>query len=595
MKKYLLLLIVPIALMFASCMKDTSAYYPQGKDDVNVDAPTEEEEPLPETEGMKPGIHTVELSVPVSAGGEEVEKRRFKYFMPVSLNSTKPVSLIFEFHGSYTYSEGAAAPQPLNDYGTNYTLNKLGTRNNAILIYPLGLDENYSIGWGNAEKNLLFVDAMLNYFKKQNPTYDPARVYSTGQSSGGIFSFVLAAHRSEVFASVAPRAGQMRGIDVVPTRAVPIRAFNGTLDNIVNHGSAITNMTGFASTIGGYYANDMVYNERDTLSIPGYCKYQVRYWEGAKADYQIFSLLGEGHNVATGLVQELMWDFFDSHTLNSNSVNHYLSLNTYNIAVDCGLKGTIEIKTNPDAIITFNAPSDWNPILEEGVLKLKAPEDFMTCENRSGEIEIISNLNGIIKSRTVQYKLNPPKPYFEVGDIYYDDNFNPIGVICWVNPKNIGDAKVVYAFAENGNGAMRFGNFSYSNPTPSEDDGEGNTKFLMEKYIEAGSPGTETYSYVWCYNLENKSGWYLPAINELLLLAENLEIVNTKIASIGGDLIFPNEGDDSYMSSTTTVVEGKSKTFNYYDFTLKQASKFSTKKGLETAYYNVIAMKHIKK
>ena len=75
---------------------DTSAYLPQDKEQVNVDEitgidTTATDTVLPEGE-LVPGMHLVKLNV--MQGGELVE-RRFKYYMPVTLNPAKPISLIF--------------------------------------------------------------------------------------------------------------------------------------------------------------------------------------------------------------------------------------------------------------------------------------------------------------------------------------------------------------------------------------------------------------------------------------------------------------------------------------------------------------------
>ena len=256
-----------LGLMAASCVEDDSAYEPQPKEDVVVD-PTEgahngDDEEYPDGV-LVPGIHQVTLDVTLP--NNTVEERRFKYFMPISIDETKPISLIFEFHGSYTFDEGVTPPNPIKDITQSHSLNQLAIQENCVVCFPAGAvemheDTSGAVNWQNSERNLPFVDAMLEWFRNQSPTIDTNRIYSTGQSSGAIFSFVLAYERSEVFAAITPRAGQMN-IDnqtTLPSRAVPVRVFAGIEDETVIHSAVLSNMTTWAERIGGYFASDMAF------------------------------------------------------------------------------------------------------------------------------------------------------------------------------------------------------------------------------------------------------------------------------------------------------------------------------------------------
>src|SRR5690349_4090857 len=99
MKKYFSLILLSL-IVFSSCVKDKSSYLMQEKKDVKVDGYEVEGNPPGEVEGiLMPGLHQIKLKL--TTNGVE-SNRRFTYFMPVSIDKSKPISLIFNFHGSYS-------------------------------------------------------------------------------------------------------------------------------------------------------------------------------------------------------------------------------------------------------------------------------------------------------------------------------------------------------------------------------------------------------------------------------------------------------------------------------------------------------------
>ena len=263
MRKYLFLLIV-LFLAFFSCVDDNSSYETQEKEKVDVEGVTPgggEEEPPVDGE-LTPGVHLVKLNV-MQPDGQVVE-RRFKYFMPSTLVTSKPISLIFEFHGSYGFEKDELPSDPISGITKTNALCQLASRENCIVCFPAGevvvnSDGGGAVNWQNSENHLPFVDAMLDFFKSSSPSVDPKRIYSTGQSSGAIFSFVLAFYRSGDFAAITPRAGQMNinNQTDLPSRAVPIRVFAGEIDETVIHSAVLQNMEQWAIRIGGYFPGDL--------------------------------------------------------------------------------------------------------------------------------------------------------------------------------------------------------------------------------------------------------------------------------------------------------------------------------------------------
>jgi len=125
-------------------------------------------------------------------------------YIPTSAK-TQPTPVIFSFHG----------------HGGNM-INMFNTRGfeklwpEAIIVCPQGLNTPGQItdpggnlpGWQKApgdmhDRDLHFFDAMLKTLK-QEYNIDDKRIYATGHSNGGGFTYLLWATRGDVFAAVAP-------------------------------------------------------------------------------------------------------------------------------------------------------------------------------------------------------------------------------------------------------------------------------------------------------------------------------------------------------------------------------------------------------
>jgi polyhydroxybutyrate depolymerase len=113
--------------------------------------------------------------------------------------------VVFVFHG-----HGGNARQ----VGRSFRIHDLWPE--AIVVYPQGVPtpgrltdpEGKRNGWQHAvgeqdDRDLKFFDAMLATLK-QDHNIDESRVYSTGHSNGGGFTYLLWAERPDVLAAVAP-------------------------------------------------------------------------------------------------------------------------------------------------------------------------------------------------------------------------------------------------------------------------------------------------------------------------------------------------------------------------------------------------------
>lgn len=618
MKKYWSLLLLIPFFSIVACVDDTSAYLPQEKENVNVENnfdvdTTDTDSVLPEGE-LVPGLHLVKMKVLQPNHPEPIE-REFKYYMPVTINPAKPISLIFDFHGSYTFEAGEKPGNPMSGTTESNPLNQVATQNNCIICYPAALpifkaDSSGTVNWMDSENHLPFVDALIKYFTEDNEPYvDPNRIYSTGHSSGAIFSFYLAFHRSDKFAAIAPRAGQMTISQepVMPERAVPVRVFAGETDENVVHTGVLSNMTDWAEKIGGYFVSDM---KMDTATYEGYADVTIRYWRGGSADYEIYSLAGIGHNINASECMDDLWDFLDTHPMDLSEENLFISTNYKEIKAQCG--EPFEIKINYTEGATLESPvfpKGWTvkpetrSNIESKSYTLTAPKDFFGDIERNGEMVFKITKGDTSATTTIAYQLQAPKTFFEIGDIYYNNNFEPIGVVFWVNPSNIKEAKIVNINEQGnkwycGNGTGLGIDFS----TPDREDGAGNTAAMVSKNQTLSTPYTAGNAiFMWASSLEYKGekDWYLPAIGELEDLSPNVDKINAAIKEVKGvELKNLYSGDFILYSSTTEVKDGaNTKTIYSYNFTKKAiiANKDRTPGGEYIGFTQARAVKKVTK
>lgn len=120
---------------------------------------------------------------------------------------TRPSPVVFAFHGHGGSMGNVARTHAFHKHWPE-----------AICVYPQGLPtpgkltdpEGKKAGWQHArgeqgDRDLAFFDAVLRTVRADYKV-DEKRVYVTGHSNGGRFTYLLWAERGDVFAAVAPSA-----------------------------------------------------------------------------------------------------------------------------------------------------------------------------------------------------------------------------------------------------------------------------------------------------------------------------------------------------------------------------------------------------
>ena len=170
------------------------------------------------------GLQPMEFTV------DGVIRTALVYVPPGAAGARLP--LVFAFHG-----HGGTSQNAVNKFGL------IRAWPGAISVYPQGLNtpgkltdpEGQRPGWQNAEgqlgdRDLHFFDAMLARMKKDYPV-DAGRIYCTGHSNGGGFTYLLWLTRPQVFAAVAACSGASRFVTQLPPKPAMILA--GRADELI--------------------------------------------------------------------------------------------------------------------------------------------------------------------------------------------------------------------------------------------------------------------------------------------------------------------------------------------------------------------------
>jgi polyhydroxybutyrate depolymerase len=266
------------------------------------------------------------LTVPASAGAE-------------------PAPLVLDFHG---LAEGAQFHTQVSGYSD------LAEKKGFVVAFPNGLGQPaaWNIEAGGPNPDADFVDALVARLGA-DLCLDLSRVYATGLSNGALLTSVLGCSRSSTFAAVAPVAGVTFPPNCMPTAPVPIVAFHGTADPILEFNGGVAGDV-LAGALSGQAVSTTVAPPAD-LNGPGYPEAMAK-WAAANgcegfddtnvtatvihrvwdcpegADTEFWIVVGGGHSWPGGTAfdnpgiarivgpttkdisaTELSWDFLSAH------------------------------------------------------------------------------------------------------------------------------------------------------------------------------------------------------------------------------------------------------------------------------------------
>lgn len=158
------------------------------------------------------------------------KKRRYYIYIPNSYDGTKPVPLVFDFHGRGGNPRGEVA---YSDFAN------LAEKKGFILVAPRGIFAELGMPAWNTRLEPDGVDdvALVKQIIKeitQKYHIDKKRIYATGMSGGARMVSRVGCDLSDIFAAIAPVAGVQFLDDCAPSRALSVITFHGKKD-LVNH------------------------------------------------------------------------------------------------------------------------------------------------------------------------------------------------------------------------------------------------------------------------------------------------------------------------------------------------------------------------
>jgi poly(3-hydroxybutyrate) depolymerase len=216
------------------------------------------------------------------------EVREYRLIVPDSLDLSKPVPIVFAFHGMGEDNK--------DHFATVSTLPALAAEHKFILVFPAAatqaiqgqLIKAWALVPDRAVSDILFFDALLAKLQTQYHI-DPDAIYLTGMSNGAYFAHLLARERADVIAAVAAHSGELGQFDlpfIQSKRKFPVMIIHGDADPVFNV--------------------SLARSARATYEAAGHA---VTYLE----------ISGWGH-VWDPRVEEKIWDFFSQNRLHPGLV-----------------------------------------------------------------------------------------------------------------------------------------------------------------------------------------------------------------------------------------------------------------------------------
>ena len=252
--------------------------------------------------------------------------RDFIVYIPESYTHESSSSILFAFHGF-----GGSNNQIM--YSSDF--NSIAERENFIVVYPQGSSffgfPHWNVGgWTNSSTtdDVSLIDFLIELIS-QDYNLNQDRIYATGMSNGGFFSFLLGCQMSNKFAAVASVTGSMTTEtfnECNPGRELPILQIHGTDDSIVTYnGNSSIGSIGIPEVLtywsSNNYCNDVETtqlndsNPNDDFSIE-----RLLFYGGINGSVVDHYKVNGGEHVwfMTEDINssELIWEFFSHYDLN---------------------------------------------------------------------------------------------------------------------------------------------------------------------------------------------------------------------------------------------------------------------------------------
>jgi polyhydroxybutyrate depolymerase len=168
--------------------------------------------------------------------------RTFLLHVPLSYDGRQRMPLVIVLHGgggnadSVVEMSGMSARADSAGFIAVYPNGTGALGNDRLLTWNVGNCCGYALD--NGVDDVGFIRGLIARLEVEL-AIDPARVYATGVSNGGMLSYYLAVELSDKIAAIAPVSGAMDMPDPQPGSPVSVIIFHGTADEHVLYNGGV--------------------------------------------------------------------------------------------------------------------------------------------------------------------------------------------------------------------------------------------------------------------------------------------------------------------------------------------------------------------
>jgi len=253
--------------------------------------------------------------------------RTYNLHLPPNYETGNDFALVLNFHG---YSSNALQQQFYSG------MNVVADAEGFIVCYPEGIDNQWNAGFSLNTDDVGFTHVLLDELLA-NYKIDANRIYSTGMSNGGYFSYKLACEMTDRIAAIASVTGSMVPAEMAncnPSRQIPVMQIHGTADPTVAY-----NGSSFSAPIedvmqfwAAHNSCDGNYTEQaiEDINMEDGCTSEIWTYTNCNPSKEVvlYRVIAGGHtwpgaSLPIGVTSQdfngsqVVWDFFKQYSLDS--------------------------------------------------------------------------------------------------------------------------------------------------------------------------------------------------------------------------------------------------------------------------------------
>jgi polyhydroxybutyrate depolymerase len=267
--------------------------------------------------------------------------RTYVVHLPVAYTPGHAYPLVLAFHGRGTTASWMARRTHLNSVADEHHF---------LVVYPVGYKKQWGDGRGTTPSerdgvdDVAFIATLIEALRTQL-NIDAQRIYATGISNGGFFSFRLGCLLADKIAAIAPVAATLpASLTAAPpaARPVPLLLIHGTKDRRVPANGGVLHASGhilstaesaaFWARRNGCSVSTPITENLETRANDGTWVQHTRY-PGCEpeASVELYTIVNGGHAWPGGFpylptmiigktsrnfdASAAIWDFFEAHPM----------------------------------------------------------------------------------------------------------------------------------------------------------------------------------------------------------------------------------------------------------------------------------------